>query len=61
MENKSKDSPNTMEYPVNFSSLEMMNPERIGPTIPPMDDKIPKNPLKKSLVSGSVISKVKTL
>ncbi len=48
--NKAKTAPNTMEYPVDFSSLEMMNPDRIGPTIPAQwMIKIPQNPLKKSL------------
>ena len=50
-----------MEYPVNFSNRVMIIPAAIGPIIPPVEDNIPKKPLKKSLVSGSVISNVNTL
>ena len=38
-----------------------MKPAKIGPIIPPEEESSPKKPLKKSRVSGSVISKVNTL
>ena len=50
-----------MEYPKDLSNREMINPAEIGPIIPALDVKIPIEPLKKSRVSGSVISNVKTL
>ena len=40
---------------------EIVYPAAIGPIIPEKDVRSPRNPLKKSLVSGSVISNVNKL
>src|SRR5699024_12201070 len=59
--NKTKEVAKMTVYPMLTGSFAIRKPLDTGPIIPPSDCKIPKNPLKKSLVSGSVISNVNTL
>src|SRR5699024_6395807 len=61
MTNKMSEILKITVYPVNFSIRVMIIPDNIGPTIPANDVSKQRKPLKKSRVSGSVISNVNTL